>query len=52
MNSTVTGKQLQDIYHRLIETYGPQHWWPAEEPFEVMVGAILTQSAGHQCWGP
>ena len=28
--------------------YGPQHWWPAEEPFEVMVGAILTQSAA---WG-
>ena len=25
--------------------YGPQHWWPAEEPFEVIVGAILTQSA-------
>ncbi len=25
--------------------YGPQHWWPADEPFEVMVGAILTQSA-------
>lgn len=24
---------------------GPQHWWPADEPFEVMVGAILTQSA-------
>jgi len=28
-----------------MERYGPQHWWPAEEPFEVMVGAILTQSA-------
>jgi len=28
--------------------YGSQHWWPAEEPFEVMVGAILTQSAA---WG-
>ena len=28
--------------------YGPQHWWPAEEPFEVIVGAILTQSAA---WG-
>ncbi len=28
--------------------YGPQHWWPADEPFEVMVGAILTQSAA---WG-
>ncbi len=25
--------------------YGPQHWWPAQEPFEVIVGAILTQSA-------
>ena len=25
--------------------YGPQHWWPAEEPFEVIIGAILTQSA-------
>jgi len=36
---------LQDIYHQLIDYYGPQHWWPAEEPFEVMVGAILTQSA-------
>jgi len=25
--------------------YGPQHWWPAREPFEVIVGAILTQAA-------
>ena len=25
--------------------YGPQYWWPAQEPFEIMVGAILTQSA-------
>lgn len=36
---------LQDIYRRLLAHYGPQHWWPAQEPFEVMVGAILTQSA-------
>ncbi len=28
-----------------MDAYGSQHWWPAEEPFEVMVGAILTQSA-------
>jgi endonuclease-3 related protein len=34
-----------DIYHRLFACYGPQHWWPAEEPFEVIAGAILTQSA-------
>lgn len=24
--------------------YGPQHWWPGETPFEVMVGAVLTQN--------
>lgn len=24
--------------------YGPLHWWPGESPFEVMVGAILTQN--------
>ena len=36
---------LQNIYQRLMTAYGPQHWWPAQEPFEVIVGAILTQSA-------
>jgi len=38
-------RALQNIYHQLMDAYGPQHWWPAQEPFEVMVGAILTQSA-------
>ncbi len=41
---TATG-QLQDVYKKLLDAYGPQDWWPAEEPFEVMIGAILTQSA-------
>ena len=36
---------LPEIYRRLMARYGPQHWWPADEPFEVIVGAILTQSA-------
>lgn len=36
---------LLEIYHRLLDCYGPQHWWPADDPFEVIVGAILTQSA-------
>lgn len=35
---------LQRIYRRLYAHFGPQHWWPAETPFEVMVGAILTQN--------
>jgi endonuclease-3 related protein len=38
-------RKLKDIYRRLIDCYGPQHWWPADGPFEMMVGAILTQSA-------
>ena len=41
-------KTLLEIYRRLFECYGPQHWWPGDSPFEVMVGAILTQSAAWQ----
>jgi endonuclease-3 related protein len=41
-------KILMDIYHQLFERYGSQHWWPGDSPFEVMVGAILTQSAAWQ----
>jgi endonuclease-3 related protein len=32
------------IFRILFQTFGPQHWWPAESAFEVMVGAILTQN--------
>jgi endonuclease-3 related protein len=28
----------------LAATYGPQHWWPAKTPFEVILGAYLTQN--------
>jgi endonuclease-3 related protein len=35
---------LMKIYQTLYEAYGPRHWWPGETPFEVMVGAILTQN--------
>ena len=35
---------LAHLYHRLFDHYGPQHWWPADTPFEVMVGAVLTQN--------
>ena len=35
---------LLNIYRKLYKTYGPMHWWPGETPFEVMVGAILTQN--------
>ena len=35
---------VKAVYQLLYEAHGPQHWWPGETPFEVMVGAILTQN--------
>ena len=37
-------EQVRAIYRKLAQEWGPQHWWPAESPFEVIVGAILTQN--------
>ena len=37
--------RLSEVYRLLLACHGPQHWWPADSPFEVIVGAILTQSA-------
>ena len=48
MDNHSINQTLLNIYRQLMACYGPQHWWPAEEPFEVIVGAILTQSAA---WG-
>jgi endonuclease-3 related protein len=36
--------ELLKIYNKLESHFGPQHWWPADTPFEVIVGAILTQN--------
>ena len=38
------GKTLLTYYKKLYKRFGPRHWWPGETPFEVMVGAILTQN--------
>jgi len=35
---------LTKIYRKLFLHYGPQKWWPADSPFEVIIGAILTQN--------
>src|SRR5436309_356804 len=37
--------RLTEIYDLLFAAYGPQHWWPGDSAFEIIVGAILTQSA-------
>jgi len=38
------GSVLRAIFARLSVAYGPQRWWPGDTPFEVMVGAVLTQN--------
>jgi len=47
---TKTGQKkiLLQIYNTLYKTFGPQHWWPGDTPFEIAVGAILTQNTN---WG-
>lgn len=37
-------RKLRSVYQSLFDCYGPQAWWPADSPFEVMVGAVLTQN--------
>ena len=39
-----SGTRLKQIYQELFESHGPQHWWPGDSPFEIMLGAVLTQN--------
>ncbi|MFW2440769.1 MAG: endonuclease III domain-containing protein [Arenicellales bacterium] len=39
-----TKDKYQRVYNILDTHYGPQHWWPADSSFEVMVGAVLVQN--------
>jgi endonuclease-3 related protein len=41
---TRTAEQLKAFYEAMYAAHGPQHWWPAHTPTEVIVGAILTQN--------
>lgn len=44
MQKTTPERQIGAIYATLASAWGPQHWWPAQTPFEVIVGAYLTQN--------
>lgn len=37
-------EELMEIYNLLLEAYGKRNWWPAKTPYEMMIGAILTQN--------
>jgi endonuclease III related protein len=39
---------INEVYERLFKAIGPQSWWPGQTPFEVMVGAVLTQNTNWQ----
>ena len=42
------GIRLKRMYNTLLGAFGLQHWWPGDSPFEVCIGAILTQNTN---WG-
>ncbi|MFA7294935.1 MAG: endonuclease III domain-containing protein [Candidatus Omnitrophota bacterium] len=44
MGSSGIKRRVNHIFLRLYSVFGPQHWWPADSSFEVIVGAILTQN--------
>lgn len=35
---------LRQAYELMFHAHGHQHWWPGDTPFEICVGAILTQN--------
>jgi len=47
-NEPIQPEPTMEIYRLLFDAYGPCHWWPAENPFEVMIGALLTQNTNWQ----
>lgn len=48
MRSNPKPPPLLEVYDRMLEAFGPQGWWPADSPTEVIVGAILVQNTA---WG-
>ncbi len=44
MNARARSHPVLEVYRRLLDAYGAQDWWPGDSPFEIIVGAILTQA--------
>lgn len=40
----MSARRAHAVYESLYRHHGAQHWWPGDTPFEVMVGAVLTQN--------
>src|SRR5580698_4401762 len=39
-----SSEMLRRFYSTLLESFGPQEWWPARTRWEVIWGAVLTQN--------
>lgn len=48
MAAALLKNRLKELYQLLFTAFGPQGWWPGETPFEVALGAILTQNTNWQ----
>ena len=44
MTKGLVRESLMVLFRAMEAHFGPSGWWPANSPFEVMVGAILTQN--------
>lgn len=44
MSRTSFSGGFSGLFQQLLEAYGSQDWWPGDSPFEIMVGAVLTQN--------
>jgi endonuclease-3 related protein len=44
VKAETAARRLRALHDQLAAAYGPQHWWPAKTPFEVILGAYLTQN--------
>lgn len=42
--ATKNPEKYRQIFEVMHNCYGPQHWWPGDTPFEIMLGAVLTQN--------
>jgi endonuclease-3 related protein len=39
-----SNEKIREFLPAMFAALGPQHWWPAETPLEVCLGAVLTQN--------
>ncbi len=45
---STTSEKLIELFWNLYNYFGPQYWWPGQSPFEIAIGAILTQNTNWQ----